>query len=307
MHLCDFGKDLSICPGDARCLGPGGTEIEKTRIYSYAIWNVRKFVRQSLIDVMPDREEEISEKIDPGEYGMENYYCRLLCCFLFAMTVVEEFLRSLGLIRLLWVLPSKDEPWITYDLEGIEQELINKPLEHVNFQVAGMSCPWKIFTFLFIVVPKLFICHNVLLQGIGLVMDTSAIMDQILGAMSLTFIIGIDELVYSVFASSAIKHIMANVVQVDRSSYENNETEEENSRCSFLLVIPRRFCWTVLITTIYTAVYYVRKCEIWSNGNWVAHDMYLPRSARFNMLDFLFDYVPSEDKPFWSMHRSPTN
>ena len=77
MHLCDFGADLDVCKGpDApfqpRCTGPGGTQFSPPRLYGYTQWAVQKFTKQALLDVLPDQEGLINEKVDPGEYGLEN-------------------------------------------------------------------------------------------------------------------------------------------------------------------------------------------------------------------------------------------
>lgn len=304
MHLCDFGKDLETCPDGDHCVGPGGTRFTKTRVYPFSMWNMRNFVRQALLDIVPDRKDEILEKVDPGEYGMECYYCRLMCSFLFTMSVVEELLCSVGLIRLLWILPSENQDWIEYDIEDRMLYEV-QPLEHVKFKVAGMSRAWKCFTLCFIVAPKLYICHNVLLQGIILLMDTSGIMDQILGAMSMTFIIGIDEMVYSIFASSATKHIMEHICQ----HWSNARLKEildgnqfpQGKRCQPLIYVPRRFLYVCVTMFAYVFYYYLRNCTVW-HGTWVSVDMYLPTYPTYHFFNFLLDRIGLEEgAPFWSM------
>ena len=36
------------------------------------------------------QEDTINAKVDPGEYGIENFRCRLVCLFLFTMSVMHE-------------------------------------------------------------------------------------------------------------------------------------------------------------------------------------------------------------------------
>eukprot|EP00913_Durusdinium_trenchii_P020031 g18827.t1 len=62
MWLCDFGAPLEDCPSSPSCTGPGGTQVDGTR----------NFVKDSLKKIFPDRESEIDEEIDPGEYGAES-------------------------------------------------------------------------------------------------------------------------------------------------------------------------------------------------------------------------------------------
>lgn len=42
------------------------------------------------MDVLPDKEEDINAKVDPGEYGMENNKTRYVCHFLFTVSVISE-------------------------------------------------------------------------------------------------------------------------------------------------------------------------------------------------------------------------
>ncbi|CAL1167997.1 unnamed protein product, partial [Cladocopium goreaui] len=118
MFLCDLGAGC-IQGYSSRCTGPSGTEITPPRLYSFDIWTTRLFVRapwqsvqgktmESLKAIFPDKQDDIDERIvpwheqfdertfdeikskgtqrvqmphelDPGEYGLESYYCRLLC------------------------------------------------------------------------------------------------------------------------------------------------------------------------------------------------------------------------------------
>lgn len=45
---------------------------------------------EALLDVLPDKEEDINAKVDPGEYGMENNKTRYVCHFLFTVSVISE-------------------------------------------------------------------------------------------------------------------------------------------------------------------------------------------------------------------------
>lgn len=40
------------------------------------------------------QEDAINEKVDPGEYGMENFSCRAVCLFLFTLSVMHEMLAE---------------------------------------------------------------------------------------------------------------------------------------------------------------------------------------------------------------------
>eukprot|EP00439_Symbiodinium_sp_Y106_P074806 s169_g14.t1 len=77
MHLCDFGASVKACPDASNCVGPSGTVYTPARLYSFPIWSTRVFVRDSMKAVFPEYAEKIDEQVDPGEYGLENYTCRL--------------------------------------------------------------------------------------------------------------------------------------------------------------------------------------------------------------------------------------
>merc|ERR1719387_855040 len=74
MHLCDFGASIPECPHAKNCLGPGGTILSYPRLYGWDIWNTRAFARDGLSAVFPNRTKEIHTALDPGEYGLENWY-----------------------------------------------------------------------------------------------------------------------------------------------------------------------------------------------------------------------------------------
>merc|ERR1711879_592903 len=112
MYLCDFGAWLSRCPGHPSCTGPAGSQITPPRMYSYAMWSTRTYARDSLKALFPDRVDEIHAKIDPGEYGVESYWCRWLCCFIFMMSVMSELFLNVEMLKLVWFVPSRNEPWI---------------------------------------------------------------------------------------------------------------------------------------------------------------------------------------------------
>merc|ERR1711963_1238204 len=92
MHLCDFGRNLEHCPFGEACTGPGGEKYSASTLYSFDIWNVRKWMKESLVAVIDGtdlakngKKEKAEELFAPGEYGMENYWCRMLACFIFMM------------------------------------------------------------------------------------------------------------------------------------------------------------------------------------------------------------------------------
>ena len=85
MHLCDFGANIQNCPDGKNCKGPGGTSYTSERLYNWEMWATRMYVRDSFTALFPNRADEIMDAVDPGEYGLESYNLRVICCFVFAL------------------------------------------------------------------------------------------------------------------------------------------------------------------------------------------------------------------------------
>merc|ERR1711879_1108204 len=105
----------------------------------------RLFVRDSLKVIFPDKADEIQASVDPGEYGMENWWCRWICCFLFMTAVVNDLFETISFANLLFHIPSRPETWISYDVPevGLDKETIKErydktELDFVKFKTAGM-------------------------------------------------------------------------------------------------------------------------------------------------------------------------
>merc|ERR1719362_1001204 len=90
MHLCDFAAELEQCPDGPHCIGPGGTKYTSDGLYSFDIWSVRTYMRDSLTTILQGSNysnlvDSIQDNFAPGEYGLESYWCRILACFLFML------------------------------------------------------------------------------------------------------------------------------------------------------------------------------------------------------------------------------
>merc|ERR1719443_1238796 len=100
---------------------------------------MRNFVKHSLMHVFPDKHDEILENVDVGEYGLEDYWCRLTAVFIFSLAMMEEMLNIARTLLLLSPLPATSESWISYD--GPLQAGDSEPITHkseVKLKIAGM-------------------------------------------------------------------------------------------------------------------------------------------------------------------------
>lgn len=144
MFLCDLGAGC-IQGYSSRCTGPSGTEITPPRLYSFDIWTTRLFVRESLKAIFPDKQDDIDERIDPGEYGLESYYCRLLCCILFVMSMLKEVVQMgegtniIGMGKVLYYPPTRADSWLGEGTSGAEAVDTEPPKISVTVQAEADS------------------------------------------------------------------------------------------------------------------------------------------------------------------------
>jgi len=296
MHLCDFAANLDNCPDGSGCLGPGGTKYTRNRLYGYTQWAIQKFVKQAFLDVHPDKEDVIKQHIDPGEYGMENHSCRLVCICLFVMSVVKEVFNCVNMARLLYTLPTDAGHWIRWRPE-------------VKYKIGPIPISWKLFNVCFVLFPKIAIMHYVVRLGTSLLMDTPAIMDMILNSMSMTFILTIDETVFALFASQPSQHIMSffgngSVEVKGEEKHLDNTPAVVSKWYAFRAFFPKRAVVVAAVMSLYLFLYYRSKCTN-QDGQWVSKDMYMPETSSYRVFDFVFDSVlhtvPRSHAPFWKM------
>eukprot|EP00929_Paragymnodinium_shiwhaense_P101021 TRINITY_DN6376_c0_g2_i1.p1 TRINITY_DN6376_c0_g2~~TRINITY_DN6376_c0_g2_i1.p1 ORF type:complete len:630 (+),score=153.46 TRINITY_DN6376_c0_g2_i1:137-2026(+) len=330
MHLCDFGASIPHCnddPTQPDCRGPAGTAFSYPRLYGYDMWKMRRFVRDGLTTLFPGLEEEIKDHADPGEYGVENQYCRIGCVLIFMMAVVDDLRATIDLAYLLYAVPTLDESWISYEVpEPIKAKIDSGELSEINdldfvkFQVAGMPLAWKLVNFVAIWIPKFCLWLALAASGVHYLMETAGIVDMIVNAMALTFVLDIDELVFARLATGLTKHIMDRFEgkEMYDTSVEENETEEQvlqrfqreeldNRWSRFSLVLPVRLFQILASQVFFMGWYYLKNCVPGENGGSVSKPMRLPSDLRYSPLSLMFGFEPaSEDEPFWSMPSQAT-
>jgi len=329
MHLCDFASHVANCPNNKDCHGPGGKEIPNPgSLYPYDIWNTRKFVRDGMQSLFPDMKDEIASKFDPGEYGIESYYCRLICIFLFMVAIADEFQNIRDLIKLLWFLPTEDQLWVQYDpprwaskqhvkdVNGVSE------LEFVRFKVNGMPRRWKIFNLVVVLVPKIFIWRMLTMAGVHFLMETAAMVDQIVNTTALQFVFTTDELILDRLSTKATRHIMTNLqdydlfdgtqyeVQSDQDALEKYATEEMTWRMSNRdwWLLPRRLFWAVVLMILFLVEYYYHNCKRMDDGSLVSTDQFYPPDAHLDIWSFVLKffswsepYGTDVSNAFWTM------
>jgi len=307
------------CPGGDSCTGPGGTKYSPARLYGWNAWKSQMFVKDSLLALFPDRHDEISKKVDIGEYGMEDYWCRFACVFIFMLAMMEEILNLVRTIMLIYVVPSVPELWVTYvgPLDDTaEVDITSGNMDHLQIKIAGMDHLWKVINILIVVVPKGLIMKLTLQTGVCFLMETAAIEGVIVNAVALAFLLSIDEMFFNNVGCSSSKHIM----EVLENFSPKEETQEESDfevkytgrSWSTPTWFPTRFMIVLIVTIGCLADYYARHCTLPEGGSWiggwVSRPMFTPKSTAFNWGDALFPWLfhleVTDSPAYWSMHGS---
>lgn len=326
MHLCDFGADIDSCPEGRNCQGPGGTTFTFPRLYSFDQWIMRSWVRDTLRGSFPEKREEIDRLADPGEYGLESYSCRLICCFIFMMSVVDDLRGTLGMVVLVFASPTRPDMWIKYEEpDWADKKYVKKvhgwsELDFVRFRVAGMPLHWKIINLVFVLIPKLFIWYTLCSTGFHFLMETSGIVDLIMNSVAMKFILDLDGMILDHLATEATKHVMAKIEPM--TLFDTQEVEEETEENAieryrdheltslqkmWPLLLPKRLITIIALMAVYVTKYYWANCIVGKDGSIFSKDLYAPKdSVLRNPLTLVFDWLfetsrTDDDGLIWSM------
>jgi len=278
-----------------------------------------------LQSLFPHLKDEIADKVDPGEYGLEGYYCRLLCIFVFMVSIADEFQNIRDLIKLLYYLPAEEQHWVQYEPPtwGTKQHVKDvhgvSELEFVRFRVNGMPLRWKMFNTVFLLFPKIFIWRMLSMAGVHFIMETAAMVDQVVNTTALSFVFTLDELILERLTTKATKHIMANLQDYDLFDdkvYEEESDQEALDRYNKQemtwrmsgrdwWLLPRRLFWSVVLMMLFTAEYYLHNCVKMEDGSWVSVDMFLPSTAHLDAWCFVQKFLAHCSNEvataFWTM------
>lgn len=321
MYLCDFGKNLAKCPGPG-CTGPGGTDVTAPRMYNWDQWSLRLYVRQAFKDMFPDRMTDINKFVDPGEYGVESYWCRFVCIFIFMIPCMRELNIIAKMAELLVRIPTDAEPWI-----DPKEEIVSGlgMIDEVTIKIAGMPMIWKIMDFMFIVLPKLLLWKMTAETGTTFLMETGGIQDIIINSVGLAFIVDLDELICDALMSEETKAFVAACEEFvlydqktscvgDMSALTEDEILIKHHDCqqswsSWSIwdlwgLFPGKLCMSLILTTGFCYEYYWKHCKLDDEGNYVSKDMFLPTSVVYTWLNAVFPFfypVHKEESPYWTM------
>jgi len=325
MYLCDFGAFMEDCPGPG-CTGPLGTQVSGPRLYSWTAITNRQFVKDSLKSAMPDKADHLDKVIDVGEYGIESYWCRLACCFIFMMSCMGELETTYKMFQLLVKIPTKSQPWILPRPKSDETPaVLLGEIEEVQVLIAGMPFFWKLLNLVIVVLPKFMLWKLTTETGITVLMETAGIDDIITNSVGLTFILGIDELIGSaLMREETIMFVRAcedfdlydreiscvgNLAVLSDDEILERYHQTQHGCFAFwdwLNLIPLKLTVSLFGLGLFVTEYYHKHCqENKHDGNrLVSTPMFLPLSADFTWLNaFLPNFFPVErsSEPYWQM------
>eukprot|EP00930_Biecheleria_cincta_P043432 TRINITY_DN29823_c0_g1_i1.p1 TRINITY_DN29823_c0_g1~~TRINITY_DN29823_c0_g1_i1.p1 ORF type:complete len:462 (-),score=57.31 TRINITY_DN29823_c0_g1_i1:241-1626(-) len=319
MYLCDLGVNLEQCTEDPDfpgCMGPGGTKMSAPRLYDWSTWVTRNFVRDSFKAMFPHMTlDEINAKVDPGEYGIESYWCRVICVFIFVLTLVPEAKLCIEMANCLWRVPTENASWVEVN-EGAS-DLIDS----LRIKIAGMSCGWKLSNAIFVLMPKTILLVWTAKAGVFFLMETAGIDAIIVNSVALGFLLSLDELITEALLSTSTRLVLEKCEgftlgedpgkQTDEHMIDVFYEQQKVSGCFSWVLLIRDFVfrhtlsiWIVaLIFVGFVGSYYLTSCQL-DEGRWVSKPLHLPNSLKFNVinaaLSFLFP-VPVEEKASWTM------
>merc|ERR1719310_2605160 len=84
-------------------------------------------------------------------------------------------------------------------------------LDNVHLRLAGMPIIWKVLSIILICVPKLMLWKLTITAGTTFLFETGGIEDVIVNSVALTFILGIDELMFENLMSTSVRAMIDKV------------------------------------------------------------------------------------------------
>lgn len=308
INLCDFGASK-----DGSSIGPDGTATLASRTYTWEEWIGRKFVKDSLLKLFPEKASDIDQHVDAGEYGLQSYRIRQLCCFLFVMAVTRDFYTLYELMMLLYYVPTAGESWMEDVQHGGRSSVRLPPsaeimTQHVKLKIAGMPLFWK-GTSLIVIMIKAGVWWFTASSGITFLMETSDIVDMVINSVALTFILDIDVMIFETVTSPATRYMMDaledfHIQDVDHDAPDDEELELKRfDEGGFCQDFPRRLLLVCCMCAFFMGLYYFNKCQ-WRAGYFISLPMKMPKTANYGLQQVFFPHwfpIDTEDDFYWQL------
>lgn len=238
------------------------------------------------------------------------------------ISCVQELENTFKMAKLLFLIPTKVESWITPKGEGCVPSAGS--LDEVTLKIAGMPLMWKVVNMVIIVIPKAVLWKQLVETGFVFLMETSGIVDIIINCVGLTFIMGLDEAIHTTLSSEETQDVV--------SACENHDLFDPTDSCvgdmslltddeilskyaeqqgllnfnfkDLFALLPHKLIITTVLTVAFVYEYYFKYCNWTDENRWISKAMYLPKSV---MVSWLWAFFPAifplewEEEPYWQM------
>jgi len=138
-------------------------------------------------------------------------------------------------------------------------------------------------------------------MGFRFLMDTAGIIDLVLGAMAMDFILTFDELIMESFEATITKTIMERIEgyvvdQTDEADFlEDAQSGGRKVKWGAIwLATPRRLLIVLTVLFIFVHLYYVAYCQVDPETNsWASKPLKLPNTTHYGLKNLITNMVPS--------------
>merc|ERR1712060_40133 len=183
-------------------------------------------------------------------------------------------------------------------------------------QVAGMPRGWKIWNFCIVLIPKCALWFALVCSGVHYLMESAGIMEVVVNAMALTFVLDVDEMIFARLSTSVTKHIMSSLEDLPLFDISPDESEEDHEVLrryqqeevgprrwrKVVMVLPKRLLIIICMQAFFMVMYYYRNCVRQPDGSFVSKEMFLPKDLSYRPLSLMFGVEnEKESDPFWTM------
>lgn len=194
----------------------------------------------------------------PGSIGLNQRTCisqrshpwlGYMMMFMWFGLMVKQILDNLLLVKMIIEFPTlkpkkekepgaapvAKEPALNYDFQSYDK--MGKGPDKVNH----MAFPWKLFVLLFILLPHLMLAAYMTMVGMKFLAATGDPGRLILKAMALKFVLGMDKIFYSAFASEQLQ------TYVKKCKYEWQRPKEANYFNAWISTV-FKLCMVLMLT-----------------------------------------------------------
>eukprot|EP00931_Biecheleriopsis_adriatica_P124111 TRINITY_DN9920_c0_g1_i2.p2 TRINITY_DN9920_c0_g1~~TRINITY_DN9920_c0_g1_i2.p2 ORF type:complete len:214 (-),score=32.42 TRINITY_DN9920_c0_g1_i2:69-710(-) len=185
-----------------------------------------------------------------------------------------------------------------------------------SFMNCGASCSCsttcQVVNMFVLFTPRLLLFKSVTYCGINFLMETPDITSMIVNVTAMSFLLQIDELIFTHFLSHTTQHMLENLKEFEPGSASRSRDQEESEeddfvavrRQDFVRLVPWRMIFTVGALFTFLAEYYHAHCELQEDGSWVSAPLYLPSTILYNPICIFVECQQGGAELVWQMPKT---